>query len=232
MNTIWKLAKSLLLSMSLVITTSCTVLATPTPEVITNIVKETVIVTATPAPPTSTPEPNIIFTDDFSDEDSGWSTETTDFADRFYEDGMFHIKVETESGSAWSSHPELESLDDFIVEVDTNGEDCITGIMFRYEDGANYYSFVVSDAGVYALFQDLNDESDIIVGPSKADFINTGNESNRIKIIAEGSKISAYVNGELTIFINDDTFTRGDINLYALGNCEATFDNLIVTELE
>lgn len=240
MNIKWKLARSLLLSMSMVITTSCTILATPTPEVITNIVKETVIVTATPVPPTSTPEPNILFTDDFSHEDSGWSTETGEVSNRFYKDGTFHIEIQPRSGRfAWSSHPELEVLDDFMVEVDTKqigGEDNLIGIMFRYQNSDNNYIFVISDAGNAALFQYVDDELDIIVGPSQADHINSGNESNHIKIIAEGSKISAYVNGELTFFIYDDTFSRGDINLFAgsLGGgiVDATFDNIVVTKLE
>ena len=63
-------------------------------------------------PPTSTPEHRIIFADEFSDEDSGWSTETSEYITRFYEDDMFHIQAE-ESFMGWSSNPELEYLTRF-----------------------------------------------------------------------------------------------------------------------
>ena len=132
----------------------------------------------------------------------------------------------------------MVGLDDFELEVDVTslGSDVtdLVGVMFRYENADNQYLFFINNDGVFALEQQLNGETDFIVGPSRADAINTGNSINRIRIQSDGPALAAYVNDELVAYIIDSTFRRGDINLFASGSSdqEAIFDNLVVTSID
>jgi len=126
-----------------------------------------------------------------------------------------------------------------VLDVDTKqigGEaEGLIGIKFRYQDVDNNYVFALSNDGYCYLFQWRQGELDVIALSSQTDHVNNNNEGNHIQIIADGSKLSAYVNGELTIQIFDDTFRRGDINLYAVSTgdfLDAAFDNIVVKELK
>jgi len=203
-------------------------------------VEETVVVTATPEPPTSTPVPSIVFEEDFESPDSGWDPAVDADVERSFEQGRLHVLVKTAPMEAWTGNPELQSLDDFDLEVDATqvgGPDNNEyGVIFRQRDAQNYYAFMVSGAGYFGLFCLVDGQVYNVVNWTEIDAIQRGQGTNHLRLAADGPQISMYANGELLATVPDNTFRRGDITLVAgtfeEGNVEIAFDNLTVIEIE
>lgn len=228
--------------------------ATPTPETI--VVQETVIVdrevtrvvtvetelvvTATPEPPTPSPVPRMIFQDDFEDPGSGWVLESSDALAGFFEEGSLHLHVKSPMLLAWIQNPELQSLDDFDLEVDAtqvSGPDNNEyGVMFRYQNPDNFYAFLVTGAGSFGVTAKINGEYYSVLNFTLTPSVQPGTSTNRLRLVADGPQITVYANGELLAIVPDNTFRRGDIFLAAgafeQGDVHVAFDNLKVTEIE
>ena len=228
--------------------------ATPTPETI--IVEQTVVVdrevtrvvevekevvvTATPEPPTATPVPRVVFAEDFESPDPGWDLSGDETAERFFDEGRLHMRVNAAMTMIWSTNSELQSLDDFDLEVDASqmgGPDGNEyGIMFRFQDAENYYLFAISGNGYFDLFCLIEGQAYNVVNWTEVPSVKQGLSTNHLRLVADGPQISMYVNGELLAIVPDNTFRRGDIALVAgtfeEGDVEIAFDNLKVTEIE
>ena len=218
---------------------------TPTPETV--IVKETVVVTrdvvvtVTPEPPTPTPEPRVFFQDDFEVDDPKWSSlGVTADTEWFYGDGQMRGLVKTPYLATWVSHPELQAVDDFSLEIDVtqiSGPDNNDfGIMFRVQNPDNWYAFLISGDGYFKILGNSEGQPYDITRWVQADAIRKGQSTNHLQLIAKGPQISAFVNGELLTVVRDNTFRRGDIWL-RIGTFDEprvyiTFDNLVVVELD
>jgi hypothetical protein len=206
-------------------------------QTVTKEVEIEVVVTNTPEliPPTS--EPIIIFEDNFENESSGWSTLDKEDAKRHYENGQYIISG---NKAVWGHNPELERTEDFTLDVDFIfvKEEGTAGIMFRYLDDDNFYLlqiYELNGEGGYALSERVNGDQEIIAGASFADAIEVGmGASNHIRLEVSGPRIAAYVNDELLVYIIDDSFRSGSIELFADrfisdDPYEIAFDNLVVT---
>jgi len=200
-------------------------------------VEKEVFITTTPEPPTPMPELQVFFQDDFEDEDLDWNLRETEHTARFYEDGQYHILIKTSNRLSWSGHPELEVIDDFILEVDVTQvsglDDNEFGVMFRYQDADNWYAFLISGDGYFKLREQVKDENSSITRWTQVTAIKQGQSTNHLRLVAIGPQISAFVNGELLAIIPDHTFRRGDINLvvgtFDEPDVHIAFDNLKVT---
>ena len=241
---------------------SCNQTPPPTPETV--IIKETVvaekevtriveievtkvverekeiIVTATPEPATPTPEPHILFRDDFTEASSDWAQSVDGDVDRFIDEGQYHILVKSANTLAWSGHPNLNVIDDFRLDVDvtqisdsTNSE---VGILFRYENSDNWYSFLISSSGSYNIGGHRNDESFDVTKWVEIPAIQPGQATNHLQLIAKGPQITVFVNGELIASVPSNIYRRGDIKLVAGSFGEPdihfAFDNLVVTAVK
>ena len=70
------------------------------------------------------------------------------------------------------------------------------GVVFRYQDNANYYAFFISGDGYYSLVKRENGALRDISAWNMSDAIETGQASNTIRIVARGDAFRFYVNGE------------------------------------
>ena len=113
---------------------------------------------ATLRPPAA---PTVLYSDDFGDPDSGWPSKTDDYGVRDYEDGEYTIRLDEENRATWVLGPDT-SFDDFTAEVDgrrTSGTDpAYYGLVFRYQDGSNFYYFVANSNGRYRIGKMVDDE--------------------------------------------------------------------------
>jgi len=91
------------------------------------------------------------------------------------------------------------------------------GLLCRYQDGDNYYAFLISTDGYYGIFIkeagimrliDLNQMgySDIIQG-------NAG--ENKISAACHDNKLALLVNDTKLLQVEDNTFTHGDVGVIA-----------------
>jgi len=182
-------------------------------------------------------EVEVLFSDDFSDESSGWVTYDESFGRVIYRDGCLYVKdytgeVCTESGSQ-------RYFSDFILEVETwlvdGTDDNWHLVSCRCQDEDNYYDFAISADGYYAVGKLVDGNQTSLAEPAFSPHINQGwDVINLIHIECIGSNLSLSVNGHLLWEGTDATFTDGDILLGATALAgtftEVAFDNIIVTK--
>jgi hypothetical protein len=90
----------------------------------------------------------------------------------------------------------------------------------------------VSQDGAYRLRKQVGGEWSTIVGWTRSPHINTGADTNRLKVICTGSDIAMYVNDQFLSTVTDDSFDAGTLGVFvgtfSEPNVKAAFDNLTV----
>ncbi len=182
--------------------------------------------------------PTVLFSDDFSDESSGWDTYSDECGSAFYQNGWFHLINYTDAPFAGYSLAH-QWLTDFILEVETKlvggSDDNWHSVVCRRQDNDNYYAFGISADGYYLIAKCVNGNLIDLAGPGRSVRINQGlGVTNLMNISCIGSNLSLSVNGHLLREVIDTTFTGGDIDLSAHSLAgtftEIAFDNIVVTQ--
>jgi len=180
----------------------------------------------------------VLFSDDFSDEGSGWDTFSDEDGSVFYMNGWLHL---TNYYSApFATHTWAHQyFTDFILEVETKlvrgTDNNWHSVVCRIQDSQDNYDFGISADGYYAIIKRIDDEETIFVGPTYSTYIDQGvGAVNLIHIECMGSDLSLSVNGHLLEEVTDATFAGGDITLGASALTdtftEVAFDNIVVSE--
>jgi len=190
------------------------------------------------ATPTPTPTPTVVlFSDDFSDESSGWDTFSDVAGSAAYQDGWLHIRDSTTPEGTTVSRAH-RYFTNFIVEVEmklvAGTDDNWQSIMFRYVDEENYYSGEISADGYYEMQLWHQGSLHELVYPTQSAYIHQGlGVTNLLRIECVGSTFRLSVNGHLLAEVTDATFDGGDIclevNSLAGTFSEVAFDNIVVT---
>jgi len=180
----------------------------------------------------------ILFSDDFSDESSGWVTYDESDGRVIYRDGCLYIKDYTNPGGTMYGESQ-RYFTDFILEVETRlvggTDDNWHAVSCRWKDEGNYYAFGISADGYYQILKMVNDSETVFISPTYSTHIHQGLDvTNLMHIECIGSNLSLSVNGHLLREVTDTAFTGGDIclaaNALAGTFTEVTFDNIVVTE--
>jgi uncharacterized repeat protein (TIGR02543 family) len=181
--------------------------------------------------------PEVLFSDDFSNPNSGWLTYDGYDGRADYQSGYFYIKDDTDPPEAiFTCAP--GSFTDFTLEVETwlvgGNDDNWHLVSCRGQDDFNYYDFGVSADGYYDIVKFVDGDRITLVEPTYSSYINQGQGAvNLIHIECIGTSLSLSVNGHLLDTVTDSTFSSGEICLAAnaLGGSytEVAFDNLVVT---
>ena len=187
----------------------------------------------------------ILYQDDFATNDENWLLETDLAASSSFVDGRLQLDIASPNLIAWAELIDRK-FDDFVLEVDATQlagpDDNSYGVIFRMKNLSAYYRFDISGDGYYALSRRDEDGGDgghwtWITGDWLASpAIHQGTSTNKIKIVAEGSHFSFYVNNQLVAEADDSEYRSGLIGLNAGAFDQAGvsigFDNLIVSKLE
>ena len=183
-----------------------------------------------------------VFSDDFEDAAlCGWAQYDSAGTTARIEDGVMRVSVGNNGQMAWSN-PGGE-FTDTIIQVDatpvSGPENNAYGLICRYVDAENFYVFVVSSDGYYAIgkYVDGIPQIQYLTGEAPyyyeaSDAIRTGTASNRIEARCIGDQLTLFANNQLLTSVQDGSLTAGDIGVTAgsfeLGTVEVEFDNLIV----
>ena len=180
----------------------------------------------------------ILFSDDFSDESSGWVT-FDDYDGRvIYRDGCLYVKDSAVDEHTIGSESQ-RYFTDFILEVETwlvdGNDDNWHAVSCRYKDDDNYYGFAIGADGYYTVRKWVDGDSTTFVAPTYSGYINQGvGAVNLIHIECIGSSLSLSVNGHELASVTDTALNGGDIALCANALAgtftEVAFDNIIVTK--
>lgn len=178
---------------------------------------------------------DVAFEDDFSDKSGGWREVSQANHQTWYKNGEYHALVK--KPKMMLPWPRQDIYTDCILEVaagQVSGPDKnVYGLVFRHQDGDNYYALLVSSEGRYGLLKLVAGqwtflEGDYIASP----YIKKGNGANHLQVIAQGSQITVFINDQQVTSIRDTTFAEGQVGL-AFGsfeepNVHVRFDNFRV----
>lgn len=178
----------------------------------------------------------VLFTDDFSDPDSGWNRVSTPTGETDYDDGVYRIFINEANTDIWSK-PGLK-FEDAIIEVDAfkvgGDRDNRFGIICRATGTDSFYTFIVSSDGFYGIGK-VKDNNYKLIGseallPHEA--INKGSAFNRIRAECISEDLRLSVNGVLVGEVQDSELASGDVGLiagtYTTPGTDIRFDNFMV----
>ncbi len=158
-----------------------------------------------------------VFADDFMDNKAGWRAFNGREGSAAVGDGRLLLTVIGPSQDVWTTM--RGSYDDFRLEIDgglmSGADDTSYGVIFRYQDDANYYQFDVDGQGSYTLGKIVKGDWEPIIDLTSSDAIQAGQALNHFEVRAVGDRITVSVNGRRLDQVQDATFARGAIGVTA-----------------
>ena len=179
---------------------------------------------------------DILFQEDFSTHENQWTSLANEGGVMGYDAGGFRFFIRNEGLNYWAT-PGL-NFADARIEVDalqySGPVENRIGLICRYESDQNFYFFVISADGYYAVGKVKAGEQ-ILLGQEAmlySSAIKTGVAINRLQAECQGNTLRFLVN-EIHIALEEDLdFTEGDVGLLAgtfgEGELDLLFDDFIV----
>lgn len=192
--------------------------------------------------PAACSEGGVLFQDDFSGEqDCGWSLYNQGGAVAEIDPDAGVLQISTsQPGQIWWTNPGRE-FEDAIITVQARQaggpNDNAYGVICRYQNEQNFYVFLISGDGYYAIgkYQSGNDQITYLTENGQyqySDVINQGVATNRIRASCVGNELSLAVNGLPLFTTTDPTFVSGDVGLGVStlepGTAVVQFDDITV----
>lgn len=171
--------------------------------------------------PDTCEEEGMLFKDDFNgDQDCGWRQYSQGGAVVEIADGVLSIST-SQPGQIWWTNPGRD-FDNVVITTtarQVSGPDNNAyGVICRYQDENNFYIFLISGDGYYAIgkYQTGSDQITYLTDNGQyvfSDVINQGVATNLIRATCSGNQLSLSVNGIPLVTIEDPTFVRGDVGV-------------------
>lgn len=176
--------------------------------------------TATALAPTMTAQENwgLIVADEFDKalNPNGWAMGNTQgprvAGSRKIEQGVYRWNAKALDGMVWYAYPAHAQVQDFYLKVDTHKvsgpASSFPTVMFRYQNGDNYYRFATNDAKKFKIDGRYNGEWITIVNWTLSEAIRAG-EANQVVISGEGSHFIFHINGKFVWELEDVRLEQG-----------------------
>lgn len=182
---------------------------------------------------------DVLFSDDFSDPNSGWDQVNEDFKITNYENGGYRMWLTETQYDIWANPYQFFS-GPVRVEVDVRKvagpDDNDFGIICNYQDVDNYYVGLVSNDG-YAVIMIRQDGSSTYISSDQmvpVEGLNSGSANNHIRFDCINGDLTLYANGNQVAYVYDSTFSSGDVGLqvgtFDEGGVDFLFDNFVVRQ--
>lgn len=181
---------------------------------------------------------DILFAEDFSTRENQWTSLVNEGGVMNYDAGGFRFFIKDAGLNYWAT-PGL-SFSDARVEVDafqyTGPVENRIGVICRHQDDQNFYFFVISADGYYAIGK-VKAGVQSLLGQEAMRYssaIKTGVAINHLRAECQGSTLRFYVNDAPIALVEDFDFTEGDVGLLAgtfeEGGLDLLFDNFVVIQ--
>ena len=181
---------------------------------------------------------NVLFSDDFSDPDSGWDRVQAEEGVTDYDNGQYRIFVDQAQNDYWANPG--RSFTDVQVEADATKiggpDDNDFGLICRYQDTENFYAFLISSDGYYAIMKYSGGSSETLGADAmlSTDAVLQGDTTNHIRADCIGDSLTLYANGEQLHAVTDSAFSSGDVGLIAgtfdEPGADIAFDDFVVRQ--
>ena len=170
---------------------------------------------------------NLLFYDNFSKISDDWAQ--TDFA--YNQDDEYLILAEGTDYYSWRA----ETLADISYKAEarylSGPTDTGFGLLFRFQDIDNNYTFNITRTGYFRLGRYIDGESENLVDWTKSRTINEHGK-NILKVECIGSLMKLYINDNQVAEAADDTYRVGQIGLVSYYDVFSAFDNVEVFILD
>jgi hypothetical protein len=173
------------------------------------------------------------------DQDCGWVEYERTGARVTITDDVLRLTT-SQAGQIWWTNAG-RNLDNVIITAvarQTGGpDDNAYGVICRYQNQDNFYVFLISGDGYYAIgkYQSGNSQIEYLSGDGQyvpSEFVRLGEAENEIQASCVANQLSLTVNGQLLETVTDPTFVTGDIGLAAStfqpGTTTIEFDRILV----
>ena len=195
-----------------------------------------------PASPTPTLSPfegrNVLLRDDFTVPDVAWTLFDTAEGAAYIRQGELTLEDRGQGIGIYTQRLN-QSWDDVVINVQlrqvAGTQNNWMGVLARQQDEQNYYLFALSADGYYLILRVKEGVATALAGPTSDEYINPGQDANHLQVRCEGDTLALSVNGLLLASRTDDTFTAGQVALFAdaIAAYETTtvaFDSLVISE--
>jgi hypothetical protein len=193
------------------------------------------------APDAPEGDADILFADDFSDPNSGWIIYFLNNSIGYYADGTYQIELYAQDLVSYGSLLR-HSFTDFDVRftgrstVPTFDSRIWYSFFFRYQHTDQIYGFYAFDVSPngqwYRLNKWVTNEFFELVPLTRSTAIHPTWQDNQLRVVAKGSQITIYANGQELASVTDGTWTEGTF-AFAAGNygrpegMHGTLDNVV-----
>jgi hypothetical protein len=197
------------------------------------------------APPTIastsavTVQDTTLFSDDFSDPNSGWPAEQNDQGEYSYQPDGYHILVTGNSRTLWAFADGVYGDASTYVDATplTEGAMNYYGLVCRMQgDKTSFYYFVVRGSGDFTIGKHDNNEFQSFFSEEwrSSDAIHPGTQTNQLTADCSGNTLRFYVNDVMLGEATDPDFTTGFSGIIAATlddqDFEVRFNNFLITE--
>lgn len=179
----------------------------------------------------------LLYSDDFGDPASGWGEISVEAGNTSYGIGIFRIAVDNAQWVVWSTAG--QEFGDVVVEVDawqaSGPGEASYGLLVHYEDADHFYRFDIGGDQQYSVSKSTAEGWVDIVDWTESQAILPNRGINHLEVRCQGQEMRLYVNDELLVTLEDDSFGIGDIGLFGStfdeGGAVLCFDNVKVWSL-
>lgn len=159
---------------------------------------------------------DLLYSDDFSDPESGWPRATTESYRMDYINGMYHIYVNTSNTVKNVKVPVRTEFSDFVLETTAYVVDVPEygefGLNLRRDvENDDYYRLVLNTNHKFAFFKYKNDEWTDLIPWTRSDAVAL--DANKIKVVASGEDFTIYINDRLVGSCKDGSIRSGVIDI-------------------
>jgi hypothetical protein len=109
-------------------------------------------------------------------------------------------------------------------------DDDSIGVMFRYQDGDNYYRFSWDNERFYRRLVKRQGEAFSLLAEDAVPFV--PGRVYQVGIVADGAMLDVWIEGMPIFSVTDTSFREGSIALYTWNNWGSYFDDIVVTDLD
>ena len=177
-----------------------------------------------------------LYHDEFSDPASGWTQTISPDGSLGYTDGTYRMLVQSPGFDLWAVS--RQAYGDVQIEaVATRLAGPLSnrfGLICRFQDSKNFYIFIISSDGYYAIGKIKNGIASLLGQElmASSSLIQQGNASNRLRFACIGNTLKGMVNDQVIAITSDADFSGGDAGLitgaFDESGVEVIFDNFVV----
>jgi hypothetical protein len=174
------------------------------------------------------------FNDDFQNSSGDWGELDEEQAGIWIEGGELHFELNQPGISVISHFKDREFTDFNLVATARSLSDApgMYGVVFGFQDTQHYYSFQISEQGVYRLIKQAGEVIELVPW-TESDAIAGQDTGNTLTVSMMGDLIQASINNQQVVDLRDSDYTSGKLSLIAgappdLDHCRAAFQQVSI----